>query len=51
LHPRGASRKTWSFDARWREGGSDVERGFVLRRDPDASLLESACANGIDRLG
>ncbi len=37
--PGGASRETWSFDARWREGGSIVSRAFVLRRDPDASLL------------
>ena len=39
--PGGQSRETWSFDARWREAGKDVERGFILRRDPDASLLES----------
>src|SRR3990172_2072474 len=39
--PGGASRETWSFDARWREGGADVSRPFVLRRDPDASLLET----------
>ncbi|MEX1194431.1 MAG: phosphotransferase family protein [Dehalococcoidia bacterium] len=40
--PGGASRETWSFDATWREnGGSVVSRGFILRRDPDASLLES----------
>src|SRR3990172_8860832 len=37
--PGGASRETWSFDAAWRENGRDVRRGFVLRRDPDASLL------------
>ena len=39
--PGGASRETWSFDARWREGDAEVARGFVLRRDPDASLLET----------
>ncbi len=39
LIPGGASRETWSFDAHWREGGSIVSRAFVLRRDPDASLL------------
>ena len=39
--PGGASRETWSFDARWPENGMEVERGFVLRRDPDASLLET----------
>jgi aminoglycoside phosphotransferase (APT) family kinase protein len=37
--PGGASRETWSFDARWRDDGRDVERGFILRRDPDASVL------------
>lgn len=39
--PGGASRETWSFDARWREDDSEVSGAFVLRRDPDASLLES----------
>ena len=39
--PGGASRETWSFDARWREGGAGVSRPFVIRRDPDASLLET----------
>ncbi|MFM8411491.1 MAG: phosphotransferase family protein [Alphaproteobacteria bacterium] len=34
----GASRETYLFDASWE--GSDA-RGFVLRRDPVASLLES----------
>ncbi len=37
--PGGASRETWSFDAHWRENGREAARGFVLRRDPDASLL------------
>ncbi len=37
--PGGASRETWSFDACWQDKGSAVRRGFVLRRDPDASLL------------
>ena len=38
----GASRETWTFDARWTEdGGAKVERGFIVRRDPPASLLES----------
>jgi aminoglycoside phosphotransferase (APT) family kinase protein len=37
----GASRETWSFDARWREGGADVRQPFIVRRDPPASLLES----------
>jgi aminoglycoside phosphotransferase (APT) family kinase protein len=37
----GASRETYLFDARWVEGAGAVERAFVLRRDPVASLLES----------
>jgi len=37
--PGGASRETWSFDAHWRENGRESARGFVMRRDPDASLL------------
>jgi aminoglycoside phosphotransferase (APT) family kinase protein len=39
--PGGASRETWAFDARWRQDGAAVSRAFVLRRDPDASLLET----------
>jgi aminoglycoside phosphotransferase (APT) family kinase protein len=39
--PGGASRETWSFDARWREGDARASRGFVLRRDPVGSLLET----------
>jgi len=39
--PGGQSRETWSFDASWRDGDGVVSRGFILRRDPDASLLES----------
>jgi len=39
--PGGASRETWSFDATWRENRNELQRGFVLRRDPDASLLET----------
>lgn len=35
----GASRETWSFDARWSDNGSAVEQGFIIRRDPPASLL------------
>ncbi len=42
----GASRETWTLDARWTEDGGagrarKVERGFIVRRDPPASLLES----------
>lgn len=40
--PGGASRETWSFDARWAdERGTAVERDFIVRRDPTGSLLES----------
>jgi aminoglycoside phosphotransferase (APT) family kinase protein len=39
--PGGASRETWTFDATWREGDKFVERGFIMRRDPTGSLLES----------
>jgi aminoglycoside phosphotransferase (APT) family kinase protein len=39
--PGGASRETWSCDARWQEGGQRREQGFILRLDPDASLLDS----------
>lgn len=40
--PGGASRETWSFDARWSENGAaSVERAFIARRDPTASLLDS----------
>jgi aminoglycoside phosphotransferase (APT) family kinase protein len=39
--PGGASRETWAFDARWREAGREVERGFIVRRDPGASVLET----------
>ena len=39
--PGGASRETWSFDAAWRRNGASEENGYILRRDPDASLLET----------
>ncbi len=39
--PGGASRETWAFDASWREDDREVSRGFIMRRDPDASLLET----------
>lgn len=39
--PGGASRETWSFDTSWQEAGRPVERSFIARRDPPASLLES----------
>ena len=39
--PGGASRETWSFDATWREGKARAGRGLIIRRDPEASLLET----------
>jgi aminoglycoside phosphotransferase (APT) family kinase protein len=39
--PGGASRETWSFDASWTADGSHVREGFIIRRDPDASLLDT----------
>lgn len=40
--PGGASRESWSVDARWPDGnGSAVSQGFIIRRDPPASLLDS----------
>jgi aminoglycoside phosphotransferase (APT) family kinase protein len=39
--PGGASRETWSFDARWSENGTAIERSYIARRDPPASLLDS----------
>jgi aminoglycoside phosphotransferase (APT) family kinase protein len=39
--PGGASRETWSFDASWSEDGRSLNEGFIIRRDPDASVLET----------
>lgn len=39
--PGGASRVTWSCDARWMEEGASREAGLILRLDPEASLLDS----------
>jgi aminoglycoside phosphotransferase (APT) family kinase protein len=39
--PGGASRETWYIDAEWREGGCQIARSFVMRRDPTASLLNT----------
>jgi len=40
--PGGASRETWSVDAQWLDADSREQRGgFIIRRDPPASLLES----------
>jgi aminoglycoside phosphotransferase (APT) family kinase protein len=37
----GASRETWSFDAEWTDRAQRQHQGFVMRREPDASLLDS----------
>lgn len=37
----GASRETYRCKARWQEGGREVERGLILRRDPESSLIET----------
>ncbi|THD77114.1 MAG: phosphotransferase family protein [Phenylobacterium sp.] len=37
----GASRETYRFVARWREGGATRERRMILRRDPPASLIDT----------
>jgi aminoglycoside phosphotransferase (APT) family kinase protein len=37
----GASRETYRFRAKWREGGAARERRLILRRDPPASLIET----------
>jgi len=39
--PGGASRETWSFDVTRRENGAAVKEGLIIRRDPDASVLET----------
>jgi aminoglycoside phosphotransferase (APT) family kinase protein len=40
--PGGASRETWSVDLRWLEsGGKERRQGFIIRRDPEASLVDS----------
>ncbi len=39
--PGGASRETWSFNATWKEDGKETTQGFIVRRDPPASLLET----------
>jgi aminoglycoside phosphotransferase (APT) family kinase protein len=40
--PGGASRETWSVDAEWTEGnGKKHRQGFIIRRDPTASLVHS----------
>jgi len=37
----GASRETFRLNATWKEGGRDIMRPLVLRRDPVASLIET----------
>jgi aminoglycoside phosphotransferase (APT) family kinase protein len=37
----GASRETYRFRLRYRQGGQDHERRLILRRDPPASLIDT----------
>ncbi|HTO54162.1 MAG TPA: phosphotransferase family protein [Myxococcota bacterium] len=37
----GASRETYRFCLHWREGGRELERKLILRRDPPGSLIET----------
>src|SRR5262245_33331899 len=40
--PGGASRETWSVDTAWTESnGKKRQQGFIIRRDPTASLVHS----------
>lgn len=40
--PGGASRETWSADAQWVDrSGTAHRQGFIIRRDPAASLVKS----------
>lgn len=39
--PGGASRETYRFRARYKSGGTEIERALILRRDPPASLIET----------
>lgn len=37
----GASRETYRCKVRWQQEGREVERGLILRRDPQSSLIET----------
>ena len=37
----GASRETYRFHAEWDEAGTKKDRALILRRDPEASLIET----------
>ena len=39
--PGGASRETYRISAQFRDGKTTVERGFILRRDPPSSLIDT----------
>ena len=39
--PGGASRQTYRFRARYSDGGKAHDRALILRRDPEASLIET----------
>jgi len=36
----GASRETFVFDVKWKDGGVEHKQGMVLRRDPPSGLLD-----------
>lgn len=38
----GSSQETFRFRARWRQGGADEERRLILRRAPEAGLVNAA---------
>ena len=39
--PGGASRETYALTAEWTEGGNDVRRPMIFRRDPTTGLIET----------
>ncbi len=39
--PGGASRETYRFRAQYRDGNGDADRALILRRDPEASLIDT----------
>ena len=39
--PGGASRETYRFRARYKQGSKSFDRALILRRDPPASLIET----------
>src|SRR5262249_55155495 len=39
--PGGASRETYRIAATYRENGADARRGYIFRRDPPSSLIDT----------